>query len=120
MSQNIIMNNDVEQNKTLAWWLYLAHAASFLFSLGALSILPLIVNYLKRGDAAGTFVYSHHSWQIRSFWWYLVWVAVGAVLWVTLIGIPLAILVWGVVWIWKAYRLIKGFIDLNANQEMPL
>ena len=119
MSQQLILDNNVQQAKTLAWWLYLIHGASFVFSLGAFSFIPLIVNYLKRGDAAGTFVHSHHSWQIRSFWWYVFWIVVGAILWITLIGIPGAIAVWGLAWLWKAYRLLRGFIDLNSNNPMP-
>ncbi|HWT71210.1 MAG TPA: hypothetical protein VN361_03395, partial [Oxalicibacterium sp.] len=79
----------------------------------------LIINYVKRGDTAGTFVYSHHSWQIRSFWWYFIWVIVGLALFTTVIGIPLAWLVWSIAWIWKLYRLIRGLIDLNDNKTMP-
>ena len=67
--------------KNLAWWLcLLGHAASLLYSLGALSWIPLIINYLKLEDAVGSFVYSHHNWQIRSFWWYLLWLLVGGAL----------------------------------------
>lgn len=120
MAQDILLDNNLQSTKNLAWWLYLIHAASFVFSLGAFSFIPLIVNYVKRDDAAGTFVQSHHTWQIRSFWWYLFWVVLGAVLFITFIGIPLAWLVWGCAWLWKAYRLIKGFIDLNNNTPMPV
>lgn len=119
MAQEIVFDRDLESTKNLAWWLYLLHGASLVFSLGALSFIPLIISYLKRPDAAGTFVYSHHSWQIRSFWWYLAWVAVGAILFMTIVGIPLAWLVFTLAWIWKAYRLIKGLLDLNANKPMP-
>jgi len=67
------------------------------------------------------------------------WGGGGAILWVTLIGIPLAIIVWGVAglwspligiplaflgwgvaWLWKAYRLLRGFIDLNNNTPVPM
>lgn len=58
-------------------------------------------------------------WQIRSFWWHVFWVVVGAIMWITLIGIPVALLVWGLAWLWKAYRLVRGFIDLNNNNPMP-
>jgi len=44
---------------------------------------------------------------------------VGGVLWLTFIGIPAAMLVWTVAWLWKAYRLIKGLLDLNENKTMP-
>ncbi len=120
MAQEIVFDRDLASIKNLAWWLYVLHGISLVFSLGALSFIPLIISYLKRPDAAGTFVYSHHSWQIRSFWWYLVWVAVGALLLLTIIGIPLAWLVFTLAWIWKAYRLIKGLLDLNANKPMPV
>jgi uncharacterized membrane protein len=120
MSNELVFDSNLASSKNLAWWLYLGHAASFLFSLGLLSFLPLIVNYLKRGDTAGTFVHSHHTWQIRSFWWYVLWMVVGAALFMTFIGIPLAWLVWIGAWLWKAYRLLKGIIDLNANKPMPV
>lgn len=119
MRQDIVFDPYLETRKSLAWWLYLFHGASLVFSMGAFSWIPLIISYVKRGDAASTFVYSHHNWQIRSFWWYLVWMVIGGILFMTVIGIPLAWLVFTGAWIWKAYRLIKGFSDLNNNRPMP-
>jgi uncharacterized membrane protein len=120
MSQQLVLDRGTEDAKQTARILYLVHACTFLFSLGLLSILPLIFNYVKRPDSAGTMVYSHHSWMIRSFWFYVIWMVVGGVLFATIIGIPLAWLVWGVAWVWKAYRLIRGFLDLNGNKPMPV
>jgi uncharacterized membrane protein len=120
MSQELVLDNKLQSTKNLAFWLYVFHSVSFVFSLGAFSWIPLIINYVKRDDAAQTFVYSHHSWQIRSFWWYLLWIVVGGILFATIIGIPLAWLVWGGAWIWKAYRLIKGLVYLNDNKPMPV
>jgi uncharacterized membrane protein len=119
MSQELVLDSKLQSLKNLAWWLYIFHGASLVFSMGAFSWIPLIISYLKRDDAAGTFVYTHHNWQIRSFWWYLVWMVIGGLLFATVIGIPLAFGVWGLAWLWKAYRLIKGLLDLNANQPMP-
>ncbi|MBF8177118.1 DUF4870 family protein [Herminiimonas contaminans] len=119
MNQNLVLDSSLRSAKNLAWWLYLGHAASLVFSLGLFSFIPLIINYVKRADSANTFVYSHHGWQIRSFWWYLVWMTVGCLLYVTIIGIPAAFLLWTVAWIWKLYRLIKGIVDLNDNKPMP-
>ncbi|HEX2605263.1 MAG TPA: hypothetical protein VHL60_11385 [Oxalicibacterium sp.] len=115
----LVLDPQTQSAKNLAWWLYIGHGISFLFSLGALSWIPLIINYVKRSDTAGTFIYSHHSWQIRSFWWYFIWVIVGLLLFTTVVGIPLAWLVWSIAWIWKLYRLIRGLIDLNDNKIMP-
>jgi len=120
MAQELVLDSQLQSTKNLAWWLYLLHGASFVFSLGAFSWIPLIINYVKRDDAAGTFVHSHHRWQIRSFWWYLFWMVLGGVLFLTVLGIPLAWLLWTGAWVWKAYRLIKGFIDLNDNKPMPM
>jgi len=119
MAQEIIFDSQLQARKNLAWWLYIFHGASLVFSLGMFSFIPLIISYVKREDARGTFVYSHHNWQIRSFWWYLFWMAVGGIFFLTIIGIPLAWLTWVVAWIWKAYRLIKGLMDLNDNKAMP-
>lgn len=119
MNQNLVLDSSLQSAKNLAWWLYLGHAASLVFSLGAFSFIPLIINYVKREDSANTFVYSHHGWQIRSFWWYLVWMALGGVLFMTIVGIPAAFLLWTVAWLWKLYRLIKGIVDLNDNKPMP-
>lgn len=120
MSQELVLDSRLQSAKNLAWWLYLLHGISFLFSLGAFSWIPLIINYIKREDAEGTFVHSHHSWQIRSFWWYLFWMFVGGILFMTVIGIPLAWLIWTGAWVWKAYRLIKGLLDLTDNKPMKI
>lgn len=119
-SQELIFDPRTESAKSLAWWLYVFHGAGFVFSLGLFSLVPLIINYLRRNEASGTFVYTHHSWQIRSFWWYWIWMLIGGVLFITLIGIPLAWLVWTGAWIWEAYRLIRGLLDLNDNKPMPV
>jgi len=120
MNQELVLDASLQSGKNLVWWLYILHGLSLVFSLGLFSFLPLIVNYLKRDEAIGTFVYSHHRWQIRSFWWYLLWLLVAGAIGLTIIGIPLAILIGTLAWIWKAYRIIKGWFDLNDNKAMPM
>ena len=120
MSQELVYERGIEDAKQFARILYIAHAATFFFSLGLLNILVLIVNYISRPETTGTMVYSHHTWMIRSFWWYVVWVAVTVFLTITIIGIPLAWVVGGLAWIWMAYRIIRGFLDLNNNRAMPV
>lgn len=118
MAQELVLDTRTDSAKSWAWWLYVAHGVSFLFTLGMLSFIPLILNYIKRPETDGTFVHSHHGWQIRSFWWYVVWMALGWVLFATIIGILFAWIVWTGAWLWKAYRLIRGFIALNANEPV--
>lgn len=120
MSQELVLERNVEDSKHMARILYVIHGLTFFFSLGMLSIVPVIINYIKRPESAGTLVHSHHTWMIRSFWWYVVWMAVGGVLVLTVIGIPVAWAVFFVAWVWKAYRLVRGFLDLNSNRAMPV
>ena len=119
MAQELVFDNQTRSAKDWAFWLYLGHGLSIFFTLGAASFIPLILNYVKRDDSAGTFVHSHHGWMIRSFWWYLVWMVAGGAVALTFIGIPLAFVIWCAAWLWKAYRLIKGIVDLNENRPMP-
>jgi uncharacterized membrane protein len=120
MAFETVFDDQLQANKDFVWWMYLFHGLCLVFSLGLLSCLPLIANYIKRDETRGTFVYSHHRWQIRSFWFYLLWLFVGGVLWITIIGMPVAVLIWTGAWIWKAYRIIKGWLDLSNNKAMPL
>lgn len=119
MQQELLLDDHLKSAKNLARLLYLAHAATFLLSLGLLSFIPLFVNYVKRGDTAGTFVYSHHNWQIRSFWWFIGWMILSGILYLTIIGIPFGYAIMTIAWLWKAYRLIKGYLDLDSNKPMP-
>ena len=120
MSQQLVLESGVEEAKQFARILYVVHALTFFFSFGMLSFIPVIVNFVKRPYTEGTIVYSHHTWMIRSFFFYILWLVVAAILFVTVIGIPLAWLIGVVAWFWKAYRLIKGFVDLNNNRAMPV
>ncbi|HZX28244.1 MAG TPA: hypothetical protein VFF16_14330 [Telluria sp.] len=119
MTQVTVTDTSLEDVKQTARILYVLHGLCFFFSAGLLNLAVLVVNYLKRPDSQGTFVFSHHSWMIRSYWYYLLWMAVGWLLMVTLIGIPLAVVVFIAAWLWEAYRLVRGFVDLNNNREMP-
>ena len=120
MSQELVYERGIEDAKQFARILYLAHAATFFFSLGLLNIIVLIVNYVRRPDTAGTIVYSHNTWMIRSFWLYVLAMVVALFLAITIIGIPLAWLVGAAAWLWMAYRIIRGFLDLNSNRPMPM
>lgn len=124
MSQQLVLDANVEDAKNTARILYLVHAVTFVCSLGLLSIIPIFFNYQKRQETVGTLVHSHHTWMIRSFWWYAGWMLLGwmallALGWL-LIGFPIAFAIWGLAWVWKAYRLIRGFLDLNSNKPMPV
>lgn len=95
---------DKERNVVVA--VYALQAAWFL--VGMTLLIGVIVNYVKRADVAGTWLANHHRWQIRTFWFFLLWGAIGGLTSFTLIG-PL-ILAANVIWL--IYRIIRGWLAL--------
>ena len=98
--------------KTLSTVIYALYAVSLFF--GVTAIVAIVLNYIKREDVQSTWLESHFRWQIRTFWWGLLWLVVGAITWIILIGW----LVWGVASIWFIYRIAKGWLNLNDNKPM--
>jgi uncharacterized membrane protein len=95
---------------------------SFLF--GWPSIIAVILNYVYRGQAQGTWLESHFRWQIRTFWFALGWaVLVGLVslpLTVILVGIGTWILGLALLGLWAVYRVVRGWMALNNGRPMPM
>jgi len=90
------------------------------FLTGWPSIIAVIINYVKRGDVRGTFLESHFSWQIRTFWWALLWALIALVLFVTIIGIPVAWVIVVGAGIWVLYRIARGWLALASGKPMPM
>jgi uncharacterized membrane protein len=90
------------------------------FLTGWPSIIAVIVNYVKRGATRGTFLDSHFGWQIRTFWYALLWVIVGGLIFVTVIGIPIAIVVWVVTGLWVLYRILRGWTSLAHKRPIVI
>jgi uncharacterized membrane protein len=84
------------------------------FLTGWPSLIAVILNYVKRREARGTWLESHFRWQIRTFWYGLLWVSL-CVLFVILtlgIGIFIAWIPLGVVGLWFIYRIARGWLAL--------
>ena len=90
------------------------------FLAGWPSIIGVIINYIKRSEAAGTYLESHFTWQIRTFWCALLWCVLGGLAFITFIGIPAAIAIWVGTGLWVVYRIIRGWIALANHQPMPV
>jgi uncharacterized membrane protein len=88
------------------------------FVFGVPSIIAVIINYLKRDEARGTFLESHFRWQIRTFWFALLWFVIGAMLFITLVGIPLALGVWFATGLWAIYRIARGWLALRDRKPL--
>ena len=117
---------------TLTHVMYALHAFSALmgvlgpvlivtaFLTGWPSILAVIINYVKRSDTRGSFLDSHFGWQLRTFWYAVLWVLIAGLLFLTVVGIVIA---WGIVvltGLWVLYRIIRGWIALLERRPMPM
>ena len=88
------------------------------FLAGWPSIIGVILNYVYRSNANGTYLESHFRWQIRTFWFALLWALMGVVPFITFIGIPVAIGMWVVTGLWVVYRIVRGWIALADGRPM--
>ena len=131
MSEEILIDaNPASSLVSATHLIYALHALSLLigittaasiigaFVFGIPSIIAVIVNYLKRGEARGTFLDSHFRWQIRTFWFGLLWCLTGGFLFVTFIGIPLAMVVFIAAGLWVIYRIVRGWLALRDRKPM--
>lgn len=91
---------------------------SFVASLP--SILAVILNYVKRGAVRGTWLESHFRWQIRTFWFALLWIVLAFWLAFTVIAIPIALVLVVVATLWIIYRVIRGWLNLLDRRGMPM
>jgi uncharacterized membrane protein len=115
-------------------WMYALHAASAVigmfssafiataFLFGLPSIIAVVMNYIRRSDANGTYLESHFSWQLRTFWLALLWVTV-----VFLLSLPLFFILVGfvtfpigifIIGVWVIYRVARGWLKLKDGQPI--
>ncbi len=90
------------------------------FVSGWPSIIAVIINYVTRDRVRGTWLESHWRWQLRTFWFALLWFVVAALLFVTIIGILLG---WGILvcaGLWVLYRVVRGWLAVPDRRAMPV
>ena len=90
---------------------------------GIVGIIGIIMAYVKRGEAAGTWLASHYRWLIRTFWFSLLWGVIGGIIFVLLaivvIGIIIGYCIWVATTIWVLYRLVRGYMLFNESKPVP-
>ena len=97
---------------------YGLHIASPIVSMMLLSVIALIINYVKRDDAAGTIWHSHMNWMIRSCWWTLFWLVITGILALVTFSLLSFLLVVPV--LWYLYRMIRGLLAALDGRAMPV
>jgi Predicted membrane protein len=128
------MNTNQSSGPLVGWTeaIYALHALSLLtgilgaativgaFLIGWPSIIAVIFNYVKRSEVRGTWLESHFLWQIRTFWYGLLWVSLCIIFVVLTLGIGI-IIVWlpiAIVSLWFVYRIARGWIALRDGRPM--
>src|SRR5438128_11772787 len=118
----------------VAWTqiIYALHAFSLLtgiigaatvvgaFLTGWPSIIAVILNYVKRSAARGTWLESRFRWHMRTFWFGLLWVTLCLLFVVATPGIGILI-AWaplGGVGLWFIYRIARGWLALIDRRPM--
>jgi uncharacterized membrane protein len=90
------------------------------FLLGWPSIIAVIINYVKRGDVRGTWLESHFRWQIRTFWFGVLWIGLCVLFVFLTLGIGV-FFVWipaGILALWFIYRIARGWMALSNGRPM--
>jgi uncharacterized membrane protein len=130
-----VVGNSGASTASLVGWLnliYALHALSIVtgivgaatvvgaFLLGWPSIIAVLITYMKRGEARGTWLDSHFRWQLRTFWYGVLWVALSGLSLLFTLGMAIVV-VWmplAVLTVWFIYRVGRGWSALSARQPM--
>lgn len=104
--------NDLTPLVKLTTLIYALQALGFLLAITF--VVAIVINHIKDSDVTGTWLASHFTWQIRTFWWGLLWAVIGGI--TTLIVIGFAILFADFVWV--IYRIAKGWLRLYERKAM--
>jgi len=115
-------------------WMYALHALAAVigistpafiataFVFGWPSIIAVIMNYVRRSEVRGTWLDSHFSWQLRTFWWAALWITVISVISFFLAFVLIGFVTWPIgialVGLWILYRVIRGWLALNDRRAI--
>jgi uncharacterized membrane protein len=112
VTDTVLPETEEQKLRDLALLVYVLQAVGFV--VWPTWIVGVVINYLKIGEARNTWLETHFNWQLRTFWFGLAGMIVGAVLWIVKIGwlVNLAVMVWAI------YRVVKGWLALNDRRPM--
>ena len=88
------------------------------FLTGWPSLIAIIMSYMWRNDADGSYLASHFDWLISTFWFTVLWLIIAWVFILTVIGVVVGVPILLVVGIWVLYRLLKGIFALNGRRTV--
>ena len=112
MEENIPVNQ--QEARTLTLLVYILQAVGFL-SVGIAWVVGIIINHIKQDAVRGSLYASHFRWQMRTFWFSILWFVLCAPLWVLVIPGWLA---YSAIVLWALYRIIRGWLNFNDGRAM--
>lgn len=135
---DMISDNKRRSLTTYNHMTYLLYVVSY-FTAGLLWIVPIVMNYAKRHDADGSWLATHFDWQIKTFWYSVVWFAIGMIIIMFAVGglgvsmmadsgdlaigsilvTGFGLLIMVFTFIWHLYRIIRGWIALTDGRPVP-
>jgi len=113
-----ILSTGIENYDNLKDITTLVYLLQALFFIGFTPLIGVIINYFKRSDVRGSILESHFKWQIRTFWWGLIWYSISGFLIFTIIGAIIGYPMFGIVVVWWIYRFLRGWLRLNRGLPM--
>ena len=105
-----------ENLKDITTLVYVLQAVALLIPPTA--IIAVIINYIKRSEVKGSILESHFRWQIRTFWFSLLWFGIATILIFTIIGAIIGYPILVAAYIWWVYRFVRGWLTLNKKEPM--
>jgi uncharacterized membrane protein len=102
----------IVSDDALAMSVYVLYGIGYFTGISAL--IGVVIAHVKVIDDADPVLQSHYQFQIRTFWIGFLYITIGCVLTMVLIGIP--ILIWW--FVWSLIRIVKGFIAINENKPI--
>jgi uncharacterized membrane protein len=90
------------------------------FAFGWPSIIAVVINYVQRSEVKGSWLETHWRWQLRTFWFAVLWFFVAGALAITVIGLIIAWPVFIAAGIWVLYRVIRGWMALGQRRPVPV
>lgn len=134
MADYEVIEADAESEGSVAWChvMYALHALSAVggiltsasivgaFITGWPSLIAVFINYVTRDRVRGGWLDSHWRWQLRTFWFAVLWAAIAGLLFITLIGIPFAFALIVGTGLWVLYRVGRGWLALVGRKGMSV
>lgn len=99
--------------------IYLLHLLA-PFTYWLLAVVAVIVAWMHRDSVRGSYVETHYSWLLRTFWWGIFWVILMTIVFaITIVGLFVLFIPYFILSIWYLYRVIRGWLRLSDGQAAP-